>query len=177
MKKKFNQGLFIGRFQPFHKGHLYALEVASSFCKKLVIGIGSSQESGTAANPLSAKARIRIIKAGIRGTHIKTSNLKFIEIPDFRDNDAWFEYIIKKEPKIDIIFSRNALVKEIFLSHGIPVISPEWYKRKTFVATRIRGLIKSGKRWQGCVPKGAVNEITAHESTIKEAESRTTKRS
>ncbi len=177
MKKKFNQGLFIGRFQPFHKGHLYALEVASSFCKKLVIGIGSSQERGTAANPLSAEARIRIIKAGIRGTQIKTSNLKFIEIPDFRDNDAWFEYIIKKEPKIDIIFSRNALVKKIFLSHGIPIMSPEWYKRKTFVATRIRGLIKNGKRWQDCVPKGAVNEITAHESTIKEAESWTTKRS
>ena len=169
MLKKFNHGLFIGRFQPFHKGHLYALEVASSLCKELVIGIGSSQETGTKINPLSSKIRIKIITAGLGGTKIDAKELKFIEIPDSASNDAWFNYIIRRDPDIEVVFSRNGLVKKIFRSHNIPVISPKWYERRRLMAAKIRGLIKKEKAWKDRVPEGAVREIAAHASAIKRA--------
>ena len=84
------------------------------------------------------------------------------EIPDFDDNDAWFGYIIKKSPGIDVVFSRNALVKSIFGGRGITVISPPWHRRNTLSATRIRKLIRLEKKWQNRVPKGAVKAITAN---------------
>lgn len=161
--KRFDYGLFIGRFQPFHKGHLHALNFALSLCNNLIIGIGSSQESGTENNPLSSKVRIEIIKSVLVG---KAIMVRFIEIPDFEDNDAWFGYIIKKEPKIDVVFSRTRLVKSIFKRHGIAVVSPPWYDRKRLSAAKIREMIKRGRHWQDRVPEEAVDKITAHESAI-----------
>jgi nicotinamide-nucleotide adenylyltransferase len=43
------KALFIGRFQPLHLGHLDALKQISK--EEIIIGIGSSQYSGTKENP------------------------------------------------------------------------------------------------------------------------------
>ena len=51
--KKDKIGLYIGRFQPFHKGHLNVVEEALNHCDKLIIAIGSAQEFGTEKNPFS----------------------------------------------------------------------------------------------------------------------------
>jgi nicotinamide-nucleotide adenylyltransferase len=39
------RGLLIGRFQPFHIGHLKAIEQATSENDEVIIGIGSAQYS------------------------------------------------------------------------------------------------------------------------------------
>lgn len=157
--KKFNTGLFIGRFQPFHLGHMHALEIASASCKKLVIGIGSSQEAGTEKNPLSAAARIKIIKAALVGSSVGRMKPKFITIPDFGNDDAWFNYINERIPRLDVVFSGNQLVKKIFKSHKIAVITLRWYNRRRLSSTNVRRAIKKGENWQDLVPKGAIKEI------------------
>ena len=48
---KYKVGLFIGRFQPFHKGHESIVRKMLEECEKVIIAIGSAQESGTVANP------------------------------------------------------------------------------------------------------------------------------
>ncbi len=167
--EKFRTGLFIGRFQPFHKGHLHALRFAARSCRKLVIGIGSSQESGTSRNPLSAKDRITIIRAGLKGSGIDAKRLSFLEIPDFNDNDAWFGYIIRKLPDIDVVFSRTRLVKSIFEGRGIPTLQPPWYMRRKMQATQIREMIRNGGRWRGRIPSGAVGLVVSKEEKVKGA--------
>ncbi len=165
MGKKFAIGLFIGRFQPFHKGHLFALRYAESRCKRLIIGIGSSNQSGTERDPISAAGRIRIIKAALGPQEIdrrKISFMRIMQIPDFNDNDVWFRYIMSREPDIEVVFSRHWLVKKIFREHGIKVIMPEWHKRGTFAAVRIRKMVRDGRRWEQRVPEGAVREIEKH---------------
>ncbi len=169
MKKRFDVGLFMGRFQPFHKGHLHALEFASSLCRHIVIGVGSSQEDGTASNPLPSEKRIRIIKAGIRKARTVKADVRFMEVPDFRDNDLWFRYIMGKEPGISVVFSRNRLVKSIFRKHGITVISPEWHERKRLSGADIRKLIRSGMDWKERVPEGEVKTLSRYEGMIKRA--------
>ncbi len=166
MKERYRLGLFMGRFQPFHKGHMYALRYAAGRCSTLIVGIGSSQERATNRNPISAKGRIRIIKAAIGRDGIG-KRIRFMEVPDFNDNEAWFKYIIRKEPKIQVIFSRNKLVNSIFSSHGIDVISPGWHRRSLYHATRIRDRIRKGAHWQSHVPQGAVREIKSHENDMR----------
>ncbi|MDE1861109.1 MAG: nicotinamide-nucleotide adenylyltransferase [Candidatus Micrarchaeota archaeon] len=165
MGKKFVCGLFMGRFQPFHKGHMSALKFASARCKEIVIGIGSSQHFNTERNPLSSSDRIKIIRAALSGSKTRSA-IRVIDVPDFNDNDKWFGYIKSKEPKIDVVFSRNSLVKSIFRDHGITVISPPWHDRRRLAATKIRGLIRKGRRWQDRVPKGAVAEINLRKEKI-----------
>jgi nicotinamide-nucleotide adenylyltransferase len=169
MKKKFKLGLFIGRFQPFHKGHMYALEFSAAMCKELVIGIGSAGESGTGRNPLSSKARIRIIRAALDGASLDARCIRFIEIPDFKDDEKWFRYITRKEPGIEAVFSHHWLVKRIFRGHGLAVIMPPWHKRSSLVATKIRRMIKEKRNWRGRVPAGAIKEISLYEKIIRGA--------
>ncbi|MDE1823177.1 MAG: nicotinamide-nucleotide adenylyltransferase [Candidatus Micrarchaeota archaeon] len=164
--KRFEIGLFIGRFQPFHKGHMYAIRFCLERCRNLVIGIGSSQESGTQINPISSKDRIRILRSGLSGAGIDTGRIRFLEIPDFDDNEKWRNYIIHKEPGIGIVFSRNRLVGRIFKGHDIEVMLPPWHERRRLIATRIRGMIKKGWHWQALVPRGAVELISSHKSEI-----------
>ena len=159
--KKYSTGLFVGRFQPFHNGHLAALRYAASMCDCIVIGIGSSQKSGTSTNPFTYAQRIRMIRSAIRGSGTE-SKTRIMGIPDFGDNEKWFGYIIGKVPGIDAVFTRNVLVKSIFRSHGVEVISPRWHDRKTLRATLIRGMMAKGGRWQPRVPPGTTKEINRH---------------
>ena len=52
------RGLFIGRFQPFHLGHLKDIKRAIQEVDELVIGVGSSNEECTKENPFTVEERI-----------------------------------------------------------------------------------------------------------------------
>jgi nicotinamide-nucleotide adenylyltransferase len=56
------RGLFIGRFQPFHLGHLATVKFALKNVEELVIIIGSAQKSHELRNPFTAGERIQMIK-------------------------------------------------------------------------------------------------------------------
>jgi nicotinamide-nucleotide adenylyltransferase len=47
MKAKNRDCLLIGRFQPFHKGHLQVVKTIARDCDDIIIGIGSAQYSHT----------------------------------------------------------------------------------------------------------------------------------
>lgn len=70
MKKSFELGLVLGRFQAFHKGHEFIIDKAVEFCDNVCVLVGSSQESGTLKNPFSYETRERLLKK-IYGDKIK----------------------------------------------------------------------------------------------------------
>ncbi|RPJ28200.1 MAG: nicotinamide-nucleotide adenylyltransferase, partial [Nitrosopumilales archaeon] len=57
-----SRGLFIGRFQPFHLGHIAAIKFAFTNVDELIIAIGSSQASYDPQNPFTAGERLSMIK-------------------------------------------------------------------------------------------------------------------
>ena len=54
-------GLLIGRFQPFHLGHLDALHFALTKVDRLWVGLGSSNKPPQKNNPFSAEQRKKMI--------------------------------------------------------------------------------------------------------------------
>ncbi len=63
VQEKFETGLVIGRFQPFHAGHAFLIEQALEVSNNLVICIGSANKNDD-TNPFSVKEReIRIRKS------------------------------------------------------------------------------------------------------------------
>ena len=54
-------GLLIGRFQPFHLGHLEALQFALSKVDKLWLGLGSSNKPMEKTNPFTVEERKQMI--------------------------------------------------------------------------------------------------------------------
>ena len=47
----YDTGLIIGHFQTFHKGHQSLVDTGLQLCDRLLILVGSAQESGTERNP------------------------------------------------------------------------------------------------------------------------------
>ncbi len=58
-------GLLIGRFQPFHLGHLDAVMFGLSKVENLWIGIGSSNKHNERRNPFSVDERREMIISSI----------------------------------------------------------------------------------------------------------------
>jgi len=148
-------GLLIGRFQPFHLGHLEALRFALSKVDKLWVGLGSSNKPIQKNNPFSAEERKKMILASIDDSMKKKISIYFI--PDLDNHVKWIEKIDTIVPKFDIIFSNDELTKQLYSKRTIQVISIPFLKRDALSGTNIRDLIISDQKWDNLVPEGTKN--------------------
>ncbi len=57
--------VFLGRFQPFHIGHMSIVEGILTDYQRLILVIGSAEKSGTDENPWTLQEREEIIRASI----------------------------------------------------------------------------------------------------------------
>jgi len=59
---KYQVGVYIGRFQPFHAGHLETVKKMLKTCESIIISVGSHHRPKTIKNPWSSQERIEMIK-------------------------------------------------------------------------------------------------------------------
>jgi nicotinamide-nucleotide adenylyltransferase len=145
-------GLLIGRFQPFHLGHLEALQFALSNVDKLWIGLGSSNKPIGKSNPFSAEERKKMILSSIDDSMKNKITIYFI--PDVDNHVKWIEKIDTIVPKFNIVFSNDPLTDHLYSKRTVQVISIPFLKRDQLSGTRIRDLIKSDQKWDDLVPSG-----------------------
>lgn len=79
--------VYIGRFQPFHTGHLVLLLQALALGKKVVVVLGSDSDERTLKNPLFAPERQHVIVSSLSAPDAQ--RVVFAAVPDFKDNAAW----------------------------------------------------------------------------------------
>jgi len=150
-------GLLIGRFQPFHLGHLDAVLFGLSRVENLFICIGSSNKSNERKNPFSAGERREMITLSIEPS--MTDRIKIFDIPDVGDHEKWTFEIDKITPKYDVIFTNDEFTKTLFEKREISVISVVLKDREKFSGTNIRNLITEDKNWRDLVPQGTRNVL------------------
>jgi len=150
-------GLLIGRFQPFHLGHLDAVLFGLSRVENLFICIGSSNKSNERKNPFSAKERREMVTLSIEPSI--TDRIKIFDIPDIGDHEKWTFEIDKIVPKYDVIFTNDEFTKTLFEKRKISVISVVLKDREKFSGTNIRNLIIEDKNWRDLVPQGTRNVL------------------
>lgn len=145
-------GLMIGRFQPFHLGHLEALQFALTKVDKLWIGLGSSNKPAQKNNPFSAEERKEMILSSIDNSIKEKISIYFI--PDLDCHIKWIEKIDIIVPKFDIVFSNDELTKHLYSKKDVKVIPIPFLKRDVLSGTNIRELIINDQKWDDLVPKG-----------------------
>ena len=145
-------GLLIGRFQPFHLGHLDALQFALSKVDKLWVGLGSSNLPPQKDNPFSAEQRQEMILSSIDDAMKEKISIYFI--PDLDNHMKWIEKIDTIVPKFDIIFSNDELTNHLYSKRDIQIMTIPFLKRDKLSGTRIRDLIISDQNWNDLVPEG-----------------------
>jgi nicotinamide-nucleotide adenylyltransferase len=152
IKRRTGRGcaLFVGRFQPFHFGHLKVIKDILKENGKIVIVIGSSQERNTLKNPFSSQERKEMLRLVLDGA--KINNFEIVEIPDFNSDEKWTEHI-RKLAKFDVVYSRNPWTLRCFRKAKIPVKRHKLYERYKHCGTKIRNRILKRKHWEDLVPK------------------------
>lgn len=147
-------GLLIGRFQPFHLGHMEAIRFSLSQVENLWIGIGSSNKPIEKNNPFTADERKEMILSSINNTIL--SRIKIFYIPDFENHKKWIDNIDSIVPEFEIIFTNDELTKSLYSKRGKKISSIPFKDRETLSGTKIREKIISDQNWQDLVPKGTI---------------------
>ncbi len=111
------KGLFIGRFQPFHKGHLAIIEEMKKDCEEIIIGIGSAQKERETDNPLSGGERIDMIKKVLESKGVE--DYEIYPIPDLDCHPAWPHYIRSILPRFDIVYGHSETVLNLLSRVGV----------------------------------------------------------
>jgi len=157
-------GLLIGRFQPFHLGHLDAVLFGLARTENLFIGIGSSNKSNEMKNPFSAGERREMIVSSIEPSMI--DRIKVFDIPDVGNHEKWTFEIDKIIPKYDVVFTNDEFTKTLFEKRKINVVPVVLKDREKFSGTNVRELIADDKNWQDFIPHGTrkvLDKINAKE--------------
>ena len=81
------RALFLGRFQPFHKGHLMVISGIAREAEYLVIAVGSAQYSHSQENPFTAGERYTMISRTLKAQNIE--NYHIVVIEDFINSDRF----------------------------------------------------------------------------------------
>lgn len=149
---EYHIALLIGRFQPFHKGHLYFVKKTLQEAEKLVIGIGSANISDE-NNPLDYETGRKIIKAVVYKEKIEDRVIKIVPLDDFFNDEKWLNNVKKQVGDFDLVVGNNEWTNKIMEKAGYPVKRFPYYKRYLYEGWRIRKLSKEGKKWQDRVPK------------------------
>ncbi|MFH1013043.1 MAG: nicotinamide-nucleotide adenylyltransferase [Thermoplasmatota archaeon] len=143
--------LFIGRFQPFHNGHLAVIQHYADKKSSFSIGIGSSQYGNTIDNPFTFEERKEMIQQ-IVCSYMENYSVEVVPIPDIHDPSRWVNHVKRIIPDFDIILSNNPLTKALFTEKGHIVKTTKLFDRNNYSGKEIRRRMIYNEPWEHLVP-------------------------
>lgn len=144
------KALFIGRFQPFHNGHLKIIKDISKKYNEVIIGIGSSQYGHTIENPFTNDERKLMIERSLNKVGIK--NYKIELIPDIHNPPKWVDHVLSIISDFDVVITNNDFTKQLFSKKGYVIKETPLYKKDKYSGKVIRSKIKNDETWVNLVP-------------------------
>ena len=158
--KKYKLALFIGRFQPFHKGPLYSLEKAMELGERVVVGIGSSQKSRSESNPWSYEEREQMVRVVVGG------EVMIVGIEDYQTDSEWAEKVVEIvesegcEPHEVVVVGNNSWTNEVLEEVGMQVLESGLHNRDELEGVKIREMLRAGQTgWRERVPEEMIEMI------------------
>jgi nicotinamide-nucleotide adenylyltransferase len=151
------KALFIGRFQPFHNGHLLLLQQLNAQYDEIIIGIGSSQYHNTLENPFSDEERKQMISQSLDAAGIRT--YRIVSIPDIHDPPHWVDHVCALVSDFDVVIANNPLTRKLFSEKGYNVKGTAYFNRKQYSGKEIRRRIIHDEPWMELVPTAVVKII------------------
>lgn len=148
--------LLIGRFQPFHNGHLEIVRGIASESDHIIIGIGSAQFSHTYENPFTAGERHLMISRALSEEGLDSWFI--VPIVDINRYAVWVSHVESLVPPFHAIYTNNPLTRRLFREAGYQVRASPLYNREQYSGTEIRRRMLSGEDWESLVPR-AVREV------------------
>jgi nicotinamide-nucleotide adenylyltransferase len=146
------RALFIGRFQPFHRGHLRAVQHIFSRAGFLYVAVGSAQKSHELDNPFTSGERLMMIKAALDDAGIDCRRWLVVPVPDAVAHAVWTASIDALVPRYDVVFSNDPLTLRLFRERRVRAEPVPLHNRTVYQATEIRRRMQEGASWRRLVP-------------------------
>lgn len=158
------RGLLVGRFQPFHRGHLGVVRaiLLERPGVPLILGIGTADESFTWENPFTAGERFEMIDRALAEAGL--GPVVVVPLSDIRRHAQWVAYVRSMLPPFDRVYTNNPLTRLLFERAGYTVERPKLIERRRFEGTHIRARLAADRGWRSLVPPavgGYLSEIGA----------------
>jgi bifunctional NMN adenylyltransferase/nudix hydrolase len=172
MNKKYDYGIVIGRFQPFHLAHQQLIQHAISLCEKVVVILGSARSASDVKNPFTPTMREEIIRACF-----PKENLEFRAVRDYPYNDhVWtteIQNVVNEITEEDGDENAKIAIVGFFKDRSSYYLNmfPQWHFEDFFSsdkkllnihASDIRERYFAGdESWKEDVPETVANYLTA----------------
>ena len=154
--KKIKRVAFIGRFQPFHRGHLSVVEDLLPKFDQVLVVIGSSDKFRTPENPFTVGERHAMAKETLEDLGVKPDKFKVVPLPDIDNDEKWVKHVVKTCPDFDAVaITENPRVEKLFRKDGKKKVI-KTKKKYAISATVVREEIKKGSDLQKYLPKPVV---------------------
>ena len=138
-------GVYWGRFNPPHRGHLSVIRRFAPTCR-LIVAIGSSEQKDTPRNPFSGPERKAMVEA-----YLREEGIDGVEVITIRDGPSMAKDIdrLVRRCRADFLLLSNEKSKLVRLARRrIKVVV--FPRTGSVSSTRIRNLIASGgSDWKG----------------------------
>ncbi len=154
-----NRGLFVGRFQPFHNGHLNAIKYVLEHVEELILVVGSAQHSHDSINPFTAGERIYMMRLALKEAQIDPVRHIIVPVSDVTLHSTWFSHLQSYVPRFEVVYSNEPLTCRLAKEAGYRVEYVPLFKRDRYWATEIRKRMLSGGNWKELVPKSVAEFI------------------
>ncbi len=167
---RYAYGVVIGRFQPFHDGHLSLVNAAFAQSDRVIIVIGSARGARTVKNPWRAEEREEMIRAALRPEH--QERLDVVHVRDYFNNDnLWLSEVqgkvkeIVEDPEEEICLFGNAKDESTSYLRSFP----QWQDQQPGSLQRVsateirRDYFEGGSDWTKLVPP----PIASHMETFR----------
>jgi len=143
----------IARFQPFHYGHLNAIEYCYNRFDEVVIVVGMASQSHTPENPFTAGERLLMIRESLKWAGHDLSRYITVTLPTLEVNRAAVHYVRQYSPPFKYVLTLNPIIQRLFMEEGYEVLTPPIKNRDSYSGSTIRQLIlNNDPAWRNLVP-------------------------
>jgi len=152
------RALIVGRFQPFHAGHLAVVEHVIGQGYVPLIAVGSAQAHDTFHNPFTAHERKRMVEAALTRLPALGLPIDVIPLEDLFDPPRWAAMALERLPSFALVFSNDHVTIEAFEGHGVKVRNIPHQQRVRWQGSVIREQMANGDpAWREAVPDEVVH--------------------
>lgn len=160
--------LFIGRFQPFHNGHLDVIKKILKENDRVIIAIGSAEKNFLPSNPMTAGERFTLIDEALKEAKISEKKYCIIPIRNVNNFALWVNHVNTYVPEYTKLYTGSRIITACYENkyskeHRANKSGPKLIQLDRNLlpvsGTEIREAILENEKWETLVPKAVAKKL------------------
>jgi nicotinamide-nucleotide adenylyltransferase len=149
-------GAIVGRFQPFHNGHLNLLLTMLKYHQQIKIGIGSSQYHHSQSNPFTYEERKQMISDSLADKDIPHARYHIFAIPDLHNYSKWLKKVIETLTPFELFYSNSSWIRQIIDDTGLKIAPKAIFNFSHYNGTNVRKCLMESQSIKNLVPSAVL---------------------